>query len=80
VGDASPGNDNRLAILLKPDGSRIPINTAPSQRDIAGMHALYGAKKSTKTKTLLQKAGGSMTSSFKKLFSESSGSGGSSCL
>ncbi|SPQ23047.1 5808b097-2444-4600-b106-16884616c2bd [Thermothielavioides terrestris] len=82
IGDASPGNDQRQPILLKPDGSRIPINGAPSQRDIAAMHKLYGRSKSARGKELLQKAGGTVTSNFKKLYSKSSGRGddGSSCL
>lgn len=81
VGQASPGNDQRAAILTKPNGDRIPINDAPSQRDIAAMHLLYGRSTKSKGKALLQKAGGGVTSSFKKLFPKSSGkTDGSSCL
>lgn len=80
IGDASPGNDGRQPILLKPNGDRIAINLAPSQRDIAAMHKLYGTSKSTRSKILLQKAGGTVSDSFKNLFSKSSGHDGSSCL
>lgn len=41
-GSASPGNDNRAPILLKPNGDRIPINLAPSPRDVSGLTKLYG--------------------------------------
>lgn len=81
VGDASPGNDQRAQILTKPNGDPIAINDSPSQRDIAAMHKLYGRSKSARTKDLLQKAGGTVTSSFKKLFPESAGNAdGSGCL
>lgn len=76
IGEASPGNDQRAAILLKPNGDRIPINLTPSQIDISGLHKLYG--KENKAKQLLQKAGGTVTSSFRKIFPKSAGS--SSCL
>jgi hypothetical protein len=81
IGEASPGNDQRSAILLKPDGSRISINDSPSQRDIAAMHKLYGRSNRAVAKELLQKAGGTVTSNFKKLFPESQGNtDGSACL
>ncbi|KAK4041139.1 hypothetical protein C8A01DRAFT_45674 [Parachaetomium inaequale] len=81
IGEASPANDQRAAILLKTDGSRIPINDSPSQRDIAAMHKLYGRSNRAIAKDLLQKAGGTVTSNFKKLFPESQGNtDGSGCL
>lgn len=81
MGEASPGNDQRAQILTKPNGDPIEINDSPSQRDIAAMHKLYGRSKSARTKDLLQKAGGTVTSSFKKLFPESAGNAdGSGCL
>jgi hypothetical protein len=47
------------------------------------MHKLYGRSKSGKAKALLQKAGGTITSGFKKLYPKTSGTknqDGSSCL
>lgn len=64
---------------MKPDGSRIDINKIPSLGDLEGMHALYGGKR-LRGRVLLQKAGGSVSSGFKNLFSKSSGNTGSSCL
>ncbi|KAM5467393.1 hypothetical protein MauCBS54593_005361 [Microsporum audouinii] len=43
-GSASPGNDERMAVLTKPDGSLIPINLKPSARDIAALKKLYSYK------------------------------------
>ncbi|KAJ4292101.1 hypothetical protein N0V88_005728 [Collariella sp. IMI 366227] len=62
IGEASPGNDQRAPIFFKPNGDQIPINLTLNQVDISGMHKLYGKK-------LLQKAGGTVTSSFRIVFS-----------
>lgn len=69
-GDASPGNDNRAAILLQPDGSRIPINDHPSQKDIAALRKLYEIE--SKPMKLLQMVGGSRTADFRRLYSSRS--------
>ncbi|KAH6624062.1 hypothetical protein B0J18DRAFT_381969 [Chaetomium sp. MPI-SDFR-AT-0129] len=80
-GEASPGNDQRLPILLDHNGDPIKISEGPTQRDIAAMHKLYGRSKSAVTKDLLQKAGGKVTEGFKKIYPKSQGnSGGSACL
>ncbi|KAM5444296.1 hypothetical protein MferCBS31731_000813 [Microsporum ferrugineum] len=45
-GSASPGNDQRMAVLTKPNGDLIPINLKPSARDIAALKKLYSYKSS----------------------------------
>lgn len=76
-GTVTADNDIRLPILLKPDGSRIPINTAPSALDVAALHALYANTEGTSSNQLL-----TGLTNFKKVF-KNSGSGpssGSGCL
>ncbi|KAF0327804.1 hypothetical protein GQ607_005013 [Colletotrichum asianum] len=75
-GQPTPQNDNRDAILMKPDGSRIPINLAPSSLDIAALNAMYANVEGTKLDLF-----NSLTN-FKKVYktSQSGPSGGSGCL
>ncbi|KAH0440939.1 hypothetical protein CcaCcLH18_02282 [Colletotrichum camelliae] len=75
-GNPTPENDNRDVILMKPDGSKIPINIAPSSLDIAALNAMYADVEGTKLDLL-----NSLTN-FKKVYktSESGPSGGSGCL
>jgi hypothetical protein len=65
VGSATNGNDQRSPILLKPDGSRIPINLKPSQRDVKGLTDLYGGALAAKWTLLGEKA-----STYKNKFTE----------
>ncbi|ROW16959.1 hypothetical protein VPNG_01099 [Cytospora leucostoma] len=75
----SKDDDERLPILLQPDGSLIPFNYAPSIQDIDALETLYGLKATTEV--LLQKAGGDTTSRFKSIFNKSKGgSSTSGCL
>jgi hypothetical protein len=46
-GSAAGGNDQRTPILLKPDGSLIPINLRPSARDVGGLKKLYAYNQSS---------------------------------
>lgn len=78
-GNAVHGDDQRLPILLKPDGTLIPFNNFPNPRDIEALEMLYGLRKVEKT--LLQMLGGATSSKFNSLFSKSKGgSSTSSCL
>lgn len=76
TGDVTPTNDHRAPILLKPDGSRIPINLAPSSLDIAALNAMYADVEGTKLSLL------NTVTSFKKVYKSSGSgpSGGSGCL
>lgn len=75
----SKTDDDRLPILLQPDGSLIPFNYAPSIQDIDALETLYGPK-ATK-EVMLQKAGGDTTSNFKNIFNKSKGGASASgCL
>jgi hypothetical protein len=75
-----PGADNRAPILLKPDGTRIPINLYPSQQDITALRALYGSEPAAAAAVLLQKAGGSKTKKFLSMFTKSTVPKKSGCL
>lgn len=69
TGEASPGNDQRTAILLDArDGTRLPINTKPSKRDIDGILKLYNTKWGTTNPTLLNQPSNSKSSRFRNLF------------
>ena len=69
TGEASPGNDQRTAILLDAkDGTRLPINTKPSKRDIDGILKLYNTDWGTTNPTLLNQPGNSKSSRFRNLF------------
>ncbi|KFY10846.1 hypothetical protein V491_07447 [Pseudogymnoascus sp. VKM F-3775] len=61
------GTDNRSPILLKPDGSRIPINLKPSIEDVKGLRKLYGVKKVPKWQPLGAK-GASTEQKFNRVF------------
>lgn len=61
------GTDNRSPILLKPDGSRIPINLKPSIEDVKGLRKLYGVKKVPKWQPLGAK-GASTEQQFNRVF------------
>ncbi|KFY47844.1 hypothetical protein V495_01789 [Pseudogymnoascus sp. VKM F-4514 (FW-929)] len=74
-----PGSDQRRPILMRPDtDTRIPINGFPTGQDVAGIKKLYGGSSKSSTLKLLQKAGGSTTPMFNRIFSKDKGS--SSCL
>ncbi|KAL8801881.1 MAG: hypothetical protein Q9182_004170 [Xanthomendoza sp. 2 TL-2023] len=68
LGAAAPGNDQRTAILLNLDGSRVPINLNPSARDIQGILKLYNTNWPTTNPTLLNEGSSSKSSKFKNLF------------
>ncbi|EQB54994.1 hypothetical protein CGLO_05124 [Colletotrichum gloeosporioides Cg-14] len=75
-GEATPENDGRAPILMKPDGSRIPINLAPSSLDIAALNAMYADVEGTKLDLL------NSLINFKKVYktSKSGPSGGLGCF
>ncbi|KAI4591933.1 hypothetical protein KJ359_012064 [Pestalotiopsis sp. 9143b] len=75
-GTPTADNDFRAPILLKPDGSRIPINTAPSAMDVAALHAMYENVAGTKRSLI------NGLKNFKTVFKSSGSgpSGGSGCL
>ncbi|KAL8730075.1 MAG: hypothetical protein Q9166_004274 [cf. Caloplaca sp. 2 TL-2023] len=68
LGSASPGNDQRQAILLNNDGSRIPINLQPSRRDIDGILKLYDTDWGTTNPVLIDQPSSSKFSRFKEKF------------
>ncbi|KAI4250607.1 MAG: hypothetical protein L6R40_000207 [Gallowayella cf. fulva] len=68
VGAAAPGDDQRAAILLNQDGSRLPINLQPSARDIQGILKLYNTDGDTTNPTFLNEPSNPKSSKFKNLF------------
>lgn len=68
LGLAAPGNDQRQAILLNQDGSRIPINLNPSTRDVQGILRLYNTNWGTTNPVLLVDKSSSKSAKFKSLF------------
>ncbi|KAL8790426.1 MAG: hypothetical protein Q9213_000578 [Squamulea squamosa] len=68
LGDASPGNDQRQAILLNNDGSRVPINLQPSRRDVEGILKLYNTDWGTTNPVLIDQPSSSKSARFKALF------------
>lgn len=74
TGSASGGDDQRLPILLKPDGSRIEKVYKPSERDIKGLTDLYGGALSAKL-TLLGDKSNPAKSLFDKLRKKDKDSG-----
>jgi len=69
LGAASPGNDQRLPILLKTsDGSRIPINLNPSTRDVEALKQLYAINWPTTRPTLIDEPSNPKSSKFKNIF------------
>ncbi|KFY36961.1 hypothetical protein V494_04918 [Pseudogymnoascus sp. VKM F-4513 (FW-928)] len=80
-----PGDDKRLPVLLKNDGSRIQINNAPSTQDIAGVSELYPKKPASSKEVLHQKGSTSTMRTFMERFNLSKkkggkGGGSSGCL
>ncbi|KFY05479.1 hypothetical protein V492_08508 [Pseudogymnoascus sp. VKM F-4246] len=84
--DASiPGNDQRMPVLLKNDGSRIGINLEPSTQDIAGVDRLYEKEPASSREVLHQKGSTSAMRKFMERFNLSKkkggkGGGSSGCL
>lgn len=72
-GDAVAGADNRAVILLKDDGTPIPINLNPSAGDVEGLERMYAEVAVTDDGPLLDDKKSTKNNIFQKIWKKSRG-------
>jgi hypothetical protein len=74
-GSGTLDNDQRLPILLKPDGTRIDPVNKPSDGDVKGLTQLYGGKSGLLSFTALLDKANPLRNKFRKVRKEDPDSG-----